>query len=62
MRAVSIVALSLAAGVFGAPSMSSRAEDWKIALGWDGTSITPAELDPRNANKSTLDVSVLQCI
>lgn len=62
MRAVCIVALSLVAGVLGAPSMLSRAEDWKYALGWDGKSIDAAELDPSNANKSMVAVSVFQYI
>lgn len=62
MRAVYIVALSVVTGVLGAPSMLTRAEDWKTALGWGDKSITPAELDPINANKSTMAVSVFQYI
>jgi hypothetical protein len=34
-------------------------EDWKTERGWDGTSFTPAELDPRNAVKPTPGVSNL---
>lgn len=59
MRAVSIVGLSLVAGVLGAPSMSSRAEDWKIPLGWDGKTITLAEYQQSNADKSTVATRAL---
>lgn len=62
MRAVSILALSLATGVLGAPSMLSRDEDWKIPLGWDGKSITLAEYQQNNADNSATAVSVFRHI
>ena len=58
MRAVSIVALTLVAGVLGAPSLSIRAEGWKTEPGWDGKTTTPAELDPSNVVKPTPGVSL----
>ncbi|QRW20608.1 hypothetical protein RhiXN_05597 [Rhizoctonia solani] len=46
--------LSLTASVLCAPSLLSlRDEDWKIALGWDGKTTTPAQLDPSNVVKPT---------
>ncbi|KAJ1304995.1 hypothetical protein OPQ81_000038 [Rhizoctonia solani] len=46
--------LSLANIVFCAPRLLSfRDEDWKFALGWDGKTTTPAELDPSNTVKPT---------
>ncbi|CAE6410455.1 unnamed protein product [Rhizoctonia solani] len=54
MRFTSLSLLSLASGVLCAPSLLSlRDEDWKTALGWDGKTTTPAQLDPSNVVKPT---------
>ncbi|KEP51524.1 short chain dehydrogenase [Rhizoctonia solani 123E] len=46
--------LSLATGVLCAPPLLSlRAEDWKTALGWDGKTTTPAQLDSSNVVRPT---------
>ncbi|CEL63470.1 hypothetical protein RSOLAG1IB_10786 [Rhizoctonia solani AG-1 IB] len=46
--------LSLAGSILCAPSLTqNRAEDWKTALGWDGKTTTPAQLDPSNVIKPT---------
>ncbi|CUA69873.1 hypothetical protein RSOLAG22IIIB_04129 [Rhizoctonia solani] len=51
MRFSYIGLASLVGGVLCAPSLLSRDEDWKIALGWDGKTTTPAQLDPSNVVK-----------
>ncbi|CCO31540.1 hypothetical protein RSOLAG1IB_10787 [Rhizoctonia solani AG-1 IB] len=46
--------LSLAGSVLCVPSpLLLRADDWKTALGWDGKTTTPAQLDPGNVVKPT---------
>jgi hypothetical protein len=51
--------LSLAGSILCAPSLTqNRAEDWKTALGWDGKTTTPAQLDPSNVIKPTPGVSM----
>ncbi|CAE6446759.1 unnamed protein product [Rhizoctonia solani] len=46
--------LSLTSVVLCVPSLRlARDEDWKTALGWDGKTTTPAQLDPSNVIKPT---------
>ncbi|KAL5634235.1 hypothetical protein ACGC1H_006153 [Rhizoctonia solani] len=53
MRFSSLGLLSLATSVLCAPSLSLRDEDWKTALGWNGQTTTPAQLDPSNVVRPT---------
>ena len=57
MRFASMAALSVVGAVIASPAAISPREDWKIALGWDGKTTTPAEIDPSNVVKPTPGVS-----
>ncbi|CAE6375705.1 unnamed protein product [Rhizoctonia solani] len=46
--------LSVASVALCVPSLwFARGEDWKFAIGWDGKTTTPAQLDPSNVIKPT---------
>ncbi|KAG8740928.1 hypothetical protein FRC10_003543 [Ceratobasidium sp. 414] len=51
MRLASIHALSLIGATLGSPALLLARDDWKDALGWDGKTTTPAQLDPSNVVK-----------
>ncbi|KAG8722362.1 hypothetical protein FRC08_003313 [Ceratobasidium sp. 394] len=53
MRFTSIYALSLVGATLGSPALLLARDDWKYALGWDGKTATPAQLDPSNVHKPT---------
>ena len=58
MRFTSIAALSFVGAVVASPAAISPREDWKLAIGWDGKTTTPAQLDPSNVVRPTPGVSL----
>ncbi|KAF8598966.1 hypothetical protein BDV93DRAFT_526448 [Ceratobasidium sp. AG-I] len=53
MHFTSIFALSLVGAVAASPTALSPRLDWKTERGWDGTTTTPAQLDPSNVVRPT---------
>ncbi|KAG8724283.1 hypothetical protein FRC12_022239 [Ceratobasidium sp. 428] len=46
-------ALALVSGTLSSPTRLLARKDWKSELGWNGTTTTPAQLDPSNVVKPT---------